>query len=119
MCLGTDFPFPRETSEVVHALEHNRVTNARLHQYITVEAGERVRSQPIDQQMVAANTMIQHAEIPQLWHGLQTLSQHICPPIIAVGGGAMPVCNGVPQSDNGAGTLGSKNVNPRDLIPVF
>ena len=56
---------PRQPTQVIHSFEHNQVPHPRLRQHIAIETRQRIRPQPIGQQMIPADALIEHAQHPR------------------------------------------------------
>ncbi len=62
-----------ETAEIVNSLKDDDPSDARRRQHVAVEAGEYIGAESIGQQVIAADTLIRHANVFSARRSLQTL----------------------------------------------
>jgi hypothetical protein len=110
---------PGQQANVVDAFENDQTANAWLGDHIMIEARQGTRSQAIGEEMVSANAVIEDRQIPGTWIGLQALRQNVGPAVIAVGGGAVAISNGVAKHDDGTCSGRGSYVNSGNEIPVI
>src|SRR5579864_9341791 len=84
-----------------------------------IEARQCIRPQSVGEQMVPANAVIQNSQISGAWIGLQALRKNVGPTVIAVGGGAVAIGDGVSQNDDCACSGRGFYVNSGDEVPVI
>ncbi len=60
---GTCSPYASESTEIVHALQKDDVTDAGLRQDIAVKTRQSVGTEAIGQQMITSDPLIQDADI--------------------------------------------------------
>src|SRR5579883_847482 len=84
-----DRAMAQSRTEIVDTFQNDDVPDAGLGQHIAIEARESVGTEPVVQKTIAANPCIEH---PNVW---KPASQNIRPAIVAIGGGAVPVGDGV------------------------
>ena len=71
--------------QIVHSSsKNNHVANTGLDKHITIESCQRIRPQPIQQKMVAADALVQYADLVCCRRILQTFGQIIRPAIVSI-----------------------------------
>ena len=75
MLVGGNFAVARQSAQVVHALEDDHPAHAGRRQHVAIEPRQHIRPQPIREQMIAADSLVRHADIPRLLLSLQPRGQ--------------------------------------------
>lgn len=79
-----NFAFARQRSDVVDAFENDKVASAGLGEHVMIEARQSVWSEAVEQNAVAADSMIQNRNLSRRGACLQTFGEHIGPAIVCV-----------------------------------
>jgi hypothetical protein len=103
-------------AEVVYADEHQRMGDAGARQHVAVEARGKVGAQAVAQHAPAANAGVDHAQ--RLAVLTQACRQHVGPAVIAVGGHAIAVGDGIADRNDRAGTARRLNFDVAQRIPA-
>lgn len=108
----------RQAAKIVDSFKDDQPVHTGLGKYIAVKACQRIRAEAIGKKMIASDALIQNADVSIDRGRLQPLCENISPAVISIGGGRVPVCDGISQR-NDRGTLWrSKDIDARYLIPV-
>ena len=83
---------------VVDSFQQNHPMNPGAREYVTVEAGQCIRSGDVVQHPIAGDSQVQHAQHGGGLVGRQSAGQEGGPSLIFVGRGPKAVRNGVPES---------------------
>src|SRR5579884_1651501 len=100
MSRGGHVAQPSQAAEIVHAFEYDQIFRTGLRENIAIKACEHIRPQAICEQVVPADTLIEHADSSRSGGRLQSLGQNIGPAVIAVWGGAVTIGDGIPERHN-------------------
>src|SRR4051812_16429911 len=111
--------FTSQSTQVVHAFQNDHVTYTGLRQYIAVESSQCIWTEPICQQVVSADSVIEHTNAARGSSCLKALGQKIRPAIVAVGRRAMTVGDRVAERNDRSRVRAAAHINGRDLIPVI
>src|SRR5207247_8119762 len=84
--------------DVVDALEHDQVRDARLTEHIMIEARERVDSVPVAEQTIAADSYVENAHL-HVRLG-KPFCEMIGPPVVCVDSRMGSVGNRIAECDN-------------------
>ena len=71
--------------------------------HVAVEAGERAGAVAVVQNAVAADALVQHAEVRGLLVGLEARGEDVGPAAVGVAGGVRAIGDGVAEGDDGGG----------------
>jgi hypothetical protein len=115
---GGHFSRAGESAEIVYALEDDDPADSGRSEDVTIEAGESIGAEAVDEEMVAADALIGDGDVSRFWSGLQPRGKDVGPSIVAIGGRAMAVGDGVSQCDNGSCTGNGLHINSRHNVPV-
>ena len=112
-------PVACEAAEIVHALENQQPAHPGLREHITIESRQRVRAKAVGEQVVAADTLVQHPDGFVFSFASKPLGKDVRPAVISVCRGAVAVRDGIAEGDNRSGFLLRRDIHRRDLIPVI
>ncbi len=139
-----DFAMDREAAEVVYAFKDDEVADAGLGEDVAIETGKGVGAEAVGEEMVAADAGVGDAESgycvlgigcrcwlgvwgvgSRVWGGrerfggLQAGGEDVWPAVVAVGGCAVSVGDGVAEGYDGGGWGVSADIDGGDLVPVI
>ena len=103
-----------ERAEIVNAFEHDEEVRAGYAEDIAIEPRESVRAKSIFEDAVAADSLVDDAEMP----GCKLLGEDVRPAIVGVGGGSVTVRDRVAERDDGGCILPGLDLESRDEVPV-
>jgi hypothetical protein len=94
-----------------------RCVTSRRRQHLALEPSQRVGAKPVEQQPVAADAGVEHAQIARGRIGLQPRHQHVGPALVAVGGDAIAVGDRIAEDRHRAGA-GGVDFDAADHVPA-
>jgi hypothetical protein len=97
---GWDFTIAGQATEIVHSLENDQPMHTRGGKHVAIEAREDVWPQAVGQKVIASYALVGNADIARGGRGLKAGGEYVGPTVIAVGGGAVSVGDGVAESDD-------------------
>jgi hypothetical protein len=89
-----------QAAEIVDAFKDDEPAHAGRREHVAIKAGENIGAQAIGKQVVAADALVGDADAARGGRGLKPLRQDIGPAIVAVGGCAVAVSDGVAERYN-------------------
>src|SRR5690242_5774897 len=87
-------------TDIVDALEDNEVLHSSLGEDVAIEAGQSVGAGVVVEDAVAADTLVQNAEVTRLLLCLKAASEHVGPAQVGVARAARAVGNAVAERDD-------------------
>ena len=106
-------------ADIVDAFEHHHPFHAGLAQHIAIEAGQRAGSGHVAQNPVAANPHVDHGDVGRRLLCRQPGRQQRGPTVIGVGGGEVPVRDGIAQGHDQPSGGGRRDVDAlQPVIPL-
>ncbi len=88
-------------ANVVDALQDDEVLDAGLSEDVAIEAGERIGAGSIVQNAVAADALVEDAEVCGLLVSLQAAGEHVGPARVGVAGAVRAVGDAVAEGYDG------------------
>ena len=124
---GGNFAVDGEATEIVDAFKDDEVADAGLGEDIAIEAGESVGAKAVGEEVIAADASVGDANVGSRvlglgcrgWgRGLEAGGEDVGPAVVAVGGCAVSVGDGVAEGDYCSRRGDSQDINGGDLVPV-
>ena len=105
-------------TDVVDAFKDDEILDAGLGEDVTVEAGEGIGAGDIVQDAVAADTLVEDAEVGGLLVGLKAMCQIIGPAGVGIAGAESAVGDAVAEGYDGCAVASGKDVDAFEEWPV-
>jgi len=108
-----------EAAEIVDTFKDDEPVRAGLGEDVAIEAGEGIGAEAVGEEVVAADAEVEDGDVARGGRGLEACGEDVGPAIVTVGGGGVPVGDGVAEGDDCGCERRGENVDAGELIPVF